>query len=381
MAANRLFGVLAAFAVVCQTDGFIKLHSKNTGTGSPPHHTKSRGNRRLAPGFSAEHGQIKANPKYERANFDPLVAAHEADADLEYLGYEQELFDEEEKEEFWGSFNISARIIEVFPMVDVNRDDMLVLEELHAWQLQNGLNASLRRSARLFNSSDIDEDGRISLHEYLSEHYHPYLLMAAPPNETASDYDDLELDIRDWHYAHEMQEKFRLADADGDAVLELAEYHEFLHPEESANAALHSHVVKREIQESDKDSDGRVSKEEFADGLWHMFYSWSEVDDEAYEWSEEKEQRRAAEKFKTIDLDGNGYIVASELLPFFYDMFPSESYYAKIQAQDVLSDADTNNDGQLSITEMLDSKSTFYSLVDDGEYYRDYIDHYYHDEF
>ena len=49
---------------------------------------------------------------------------------------------------------------QVFPLVDSDGNGVLALDELHSWQHLNGHNASLRRTARQFNSSDIDGDGR-----------------------------------------------------------------------------------------------------------------------------------------------------------------------------------------------------------------------------
>ena len=36
-----------------------------------------------------QEGHVKPDPKHTRANFDPEVAVHEPEADLEYMGYDE----------------------------------------------------------------------------------------------------------------------------------------------------------------------------------------------------------------------------------------------------------------------------------------------------
>ena len=57
---------------------------------------------------------------------------------------------------------------------------------------------------------------RISVKEYLSEHFHKFLEMPEPPQkevkedgEHENNFDDLDIDVRDWHYSHEVKDRFR----------------------------------------------------------------------------------------------------------------------------------------------------------------------------
>mmetsp|Transcript_33464 Transcript_33464/g.79376 ORF Transcript_33464/g.79376 Transcript_33464/m.79376 type:complete len:117 (+) Transcript_33464:1078-1428(+) len=75
------------------------------------------------------------------------------------------------------------------------------------------------------------------------------------------------------------------------------------------------------------------------DDLWHMFYSWDDEDLE-YHYDPERDRQRGAKKFQELDGDQDGYIVAAELMPVFFDLHPTEKHYSKIQAKDVLQTAD-----------------------------------------
>merc|ERR1712150_61981 len=188
-------------------------------------------------------------------------------------------------------------------------------------------------------------------------------------HENEDDYGE-HLGVRDWHYVHEVKNRFRLADGDGDGGLELREFHAFLHPEETDMPALHEHVVKHEIIDNDTDKDGRIDLEEFVSGLWYMFYGTEDWDSD-YGWSEEEDQKQATDKFHSIDTDKDGYIMHVELVPLFPEMFRNEKHYAGIQARDVLQEADVNNDNRLTLAEMLQHSGVFYSLVDDHPLYSD----------
>uniref|UniRef100_A0A061R5D3 Calcium-binding ef hand family protein isoform 1 n=1 Tax=Tetraselmis sp. GSL018 TaxID=582737 RepID=A0A061R5D3_9CHLO len=310
--------------------------------------SQTKVHRRLAPGVLVEKGHLKMDPKRERAMFDPEVASHEPDADLEYLGYDQdEDFDDDfdhYRYGYWGRFNATERLLEIFPQIDRDGNGFVEILELHDWHHQNGMNASMRRAEMRFNSSDTDGDNMITLKEYLPEHYHQYFDMEKPPEEEDHVDEDGEFNVHrpsfhDWKYATRTASKFRAADANRDGGLQFLEFFSFLHPEESNSSDLHMHVIQQEISNTDRNDDNRVTLDEFMDDLWHMFYSWDDEDLE-YHYDPERDRQRGAKKFQELDGDQDGYIVAAELMPVFFDLHPTEKHYSKIQAKDVLQTAD-----------------------------------------
>uniref|UniRef100_A0A453NSV6 EF-hand domain-containing protein n=4 Tax=Pooideae TaxID=147368 RepID=A0A453NSV6_AEGTS len=54
---------------------------------------------------------------------------------------------------------------------------------------------------------------------------------------------------------------------------------------------------------------------------------------------------------------------ADELKPIIGKLHPAENFYAKQQADYVISQADTNKDGQLSLNEMIENPYVFYSAL------------------
>nr|GFA99062.1 calcium-binding EF hand family protein [Tanacetum cinerariifolium] len=81
--------------------------------------------------------------------------------------------------------------------------------------------------------------------------------------------------------------------------------------------------------------------------------------------------------FAELDKDADGYLSDVELLPIIGKLHPSERYYAKQQADYIISQADTDKDGRLSLTEMIDSPYVFYSAIFNEDDEEDYE---YHDD-
>jgi len=85
----------------------------------------------------------------------------------------------------------------------------------------------------------------------------------------------------------------------------------------------------------------------------------------------------ARKLFAELDKDGDGYLSDVELLPVIGKLHPSERYYAKQQADYIISQADGDKDGRLTLTEMIDNPYVFYSAI----FNEDSEDEEYHDEF
>lgn len=312
--------------------------------------------------------------KRERATFDPEVAVHEEEADLEYLGYDEDEWYESDEDRYgyWNDFNATERLKELFPKIDANQDGFVVKNEIHAWHHQNALNASLRRAESHFKSSDENEDGRLTLREYLAEYYHKFLDLEEFKEDEAED-----LHVSDLQYFNKTRESFRLVDENGDGALELEEFYAYLHPEEANNAALHKHVVRHDLLDYDNDEDGKIGMTEFMDGLWYLFYTWT--DEEDYDWSEEVDRERAEAKFKILDTNYDGLVEVDEVMPYYFELHPTEGNYARVQAEDLLKQADENEDGRLTLQEMLARPEIFYNMASGNTHSRYHDD--YHDDY
>lgn len=107
------------------------------------------------------------------------MKADPVDVDPDYQDPEEYLNDEDQ-------FNITNRLTELFPLLDVNpRDDFVSLLELQEWHLIQGRKAMQHRSDREMNTHDKNHDGLVSFEEYLPHltdedlglQYAPYFIL------------------------------------------------------------------------------------------------------------------------------------------------------------------------------------------------------------
>lgn len=258
-------------------------------------------------------------------------------------------------------FNVTDRLLLLFPKIDVDPADGFVSEaELTEWNLKQAASDVLHRSQRELELHDKNHDGFVSFSEY------------EPPSWVrAADNNSFGHDIGWWKEEH-----FNASDVDGDGLLNITEFNDFLHPADSNNPKLLQWLCKEEVRERDTDKDGKVNFKEFFHGLFDMVRNYNE---ENHNFSQHNDSMESPARtlFAQLDKDGDGYLSEVELLPIIGKLHPSERYYAKQQANYIISQADTDKDGRLSLTEMIDNPYVFYSAIFNDEE----DDFEYHDEF
>ncbi|RRT47293.1 hypothetical protein B296_00053834 [Ensete ventricosum] len=161
---------------------------------------------------------------------------------------------------------------------------------------------------------------------------------------------------------------------DGDGFLNLTEFNDFLHPADTNSPKLIQWLSKEEIRERDKDKDGKLNFQEFFNGLFDLIRR-----DDLYNLTHESDtstEAPAKKLFSQLDHNNDGYLSEDELIPVIGDLHPSEHYYAKQQADYVISEADTDKDGRLNLKEMIENPYVFYSAI-----FTEEDDYNYHDEF
>ncbi|XP_030522607.1 calumenin-B [Rhodamnia argentea] len=324
---------------------------------------------------------------HEPVPFDPLVA--ELERHREDKQWEREYFENahpevvhaaehapgEESQPEWEDFmdaedylndeerfNVTNRLVLLFPKIDVDPADGFVTEhELTEWNLQQAQSEVMHRTQREMELHDKNRDGYVSFAEY------------EPPSWVhSSDNDSFAFNMGWWKGEH-----FNASDADGDGLLNITEFNDFLHPADSKNSKLLQWLCKEEVRERDSDKDGKVNFNEFFRGLFDLVRNYDEESHNSSHNSDDSMEAPARVLFNQLDKDGDGYLTDVELLPVIGKLHPSERYYAKQQANYILSQADNDKDGRLTLTEMIDSPYVFYSAVfnDDEDEYD------YHDEF
>lgn len=291
----------------------------------------------------------------EIATHDP-APAHESQPEWEDFMDAEDYLNDEEK------FNVTNRLVLLFPKVDVDPPDGCVSEnELTEWNLQQAKKEVMHRTEREMDVHDKNHDGLLSFAEY------------EPPSwARSSDNSSFGYDMGWWREEH-----FNASDADGDGFLNITEFNDFLHPADSKNPNLLQWLCKEEIRERDSDKDGKLNFKEFFHGLFDMVRNYDEEGHNSSHHSGDSAEAPARNLFAQLDKDGDGYLSEVELLPIIGKLHPSEHYYAKQQADYIISQADTNKDGCLTLSEMIENPYVFYSAIfnDDEEDYE------YHDEF
>lgn len=166
------------------------------------------------------------------------------------------------------------------------------------------------------------------------------------------------------------EEHFNASDVDGDGLLNKTEFNDFLHPADSVNPKLIHWLCQEEIRERDKDKDGKLSFQEYFHGLFDSIRNYDD------DHNQSDSDAPAKKLFAQLDLNNDGFLTVDEIQPVIGNLHPSERFYAKQQAEYVLQQADSDNDGRLSLQEMIEHPYVFYnSIFDDSE------DEGYHDEF
>ncbi|KAJ1687854.1 hypothetical protein LUZ63_019244 [Rhynchospora breviuscula] len=251
-------------------------------------------------------------------------------------------------------FNITDRIIQLFPLIDVSPSDGRVsAQELSAWHLNQGMKQMLHRTQREMQFHDKDKDGFISFSEY------------EPPAWASSLHDDKS---GFWGEEH-----FNASDVDGDGLLNITEFNEFLHPSEESNPKTTKWLCKEIIRQRDSDKDGKLDFKEF---LSSMYENIKDLDQD-HTASHDSSDSRSKDLFMQLDSNHDGYLSEDEVMPTIAKLHPSEIHYAKDQAKYIMSVVDVDNDGFLSLKEMIDNEYAFYGTVFQDEEDIDY----YHDEF
>ncbi|GMY18593.1 reticulocalbin-2 [Fagus crenata] len=283
---------------------------------------------------------------------------HESQPDWDDLADAEDYLNDEER------FNVTNRLVVLFPRIDVQPADGFVTEhELTEWNLQQAVREVMHRTQRELDVHDKNKDGFVSFAEY------------EPPSWAQNaDNNSFGYDMGWWKEEH-----FNASDADGDGLLNITEFNDFLHPADTKNPKLLQWLSKEELRERDTDRDGKINFKEFFHGLFDMVRNYDEEGHNSSHQFDDSMESPARTLFAQLDKDDDGYLSDVELLPVIGKLHPSERYYAKQQSDYIISQADGDKDGRLSLTEMIDNPYVFYSAIFNDDDEED--DYEYHDEF
>ncbi|CAL5364583.1 unnamed protein product [Camellia sinensis] len=186
------------------------------------------------------------------------------------------------------------------------------------------------------------------------------------------------------------KEQFKNADIDLNGILNFYEFRDFLHPEDSNNEQIHKWLLTEKLKPIDYDHDEKLSFLEFKNGIYDIYKNYVEFENGG------ANVPYPEDVFVELDVNEDKLLRVEELKPIFHYLSPGELSYAKyyaiyliqevIIAKDLAVDdhlassfhgdlrlleeiglADDNEDGKLTLDEMIWHENIFYnSVYEDG---------------
>ena len=322
-------------------------------------------------------------------SFGGDVETHRDDNDEydEHNRWENEDFDEDYHDyDRYHDFNVTKRLEEIFPLIDLDQNGLVSREELRIWHYAQARNHSENRAEHEFDVTDNDHDGFVTLKEYLEDDFD----VDVTGNGTEKEME--EYNVR---WIRNARKVFELTDTDKDGKLNRTEFFYFIHPEEGKRGSeIGKHLVAETIRDHDTNMDEKLNFTEFYESLFHQV---DEVEEEPVgsddktnineegsnnndAYDESVMRVRALALFARLDKDKDGLVTSHELHAdeaSYKKLHPTNDDHARDQSGSLVDDADENKDGGLSLVEILKNKMMFYSTAMTSE--DDYHD--YHDEF
>ncbi|XP_053546394.1 reticulocalbin-2 [Bombina bombina] len=306
--------------------------------------------------------------------FLTLCAAHE-DSDNPYteehyedgehnLEYDKKMFlgGEEEVETFnrLSPDEQLRRLNSIISKIDGNSDGYLTQDELSLWIQKAFKHYIIEDTKEHFSDVDKDGDGIVTWEEYNIHMYDRIIEY----DEDAFLQDDEEESFRLIHLKD--KKRFEHADRDGVQGLNLNEFTDFEHPEESNH--MSEFVIEGALDDHDKDNDGFVSLEEYLGD-----YTRDPGMDVDPHWIVVEKDRFSND----YDKDGDGRLNPKELLSW---IVPNNEGVSLDEANHLIEEIDKDGDGRLSESEILKSRDIFLTS-EATDYGRQLLDeHFYHDE-
>uniref|UniRef100_T1JJ73 45 kDa calcium-binding protein n=1 Tax=Strigamia maritima TaxID=126957 RepID=T1JJ73_STRMM len=246
--------------------------------------------------------------------------------------------------------NAETLLTEIFQKVDVDGNEELSPDELSNWisaKVKEHLDEAVRENIYLFTNVDKDRNGLATWKEY---HY-AFMLDQGFEEKYARDHAENHkiLDRKTREQILLDEAAFSETAHNNPDGLNIDEFLSFRHPERSLVTLLN--MVQEIFNNLDENGDNYLSIEEFAT-FSNGAPDPKEMQDNDRVWQEERKR----EFRENIDSNQDGRVSRQELL-FYSD--PKNPAHAKSEARNLISSADTDHSGTLSLEEILAKKDIF----------------------
>ncbi|GMP24920.1 hypothetical protein CsSME_00002018 [Camellia sinensis var. sinensis] len=252
-------------------------------------------------------------------------------------------------DKYWSDkerLNITLRLIYLFPFLDnAPKDGFVECNELEAWIMQQATDRMNYRTQKDLALHDKDGDEAISFQEYIPQ----FSIQDLARNEMGHGE------------AGWWKEQFKNADIDLNGILNFYEFRDFLHPEDSNNEQIHKWLLTEKLKPIDYDHDEKLSFLEFKNGIYDIYKNYVEFENGG------ANVPYPEDVFVELDVNEDKLLRVEELKPIFHYLSPGELSYAKYYAIYLIQEADDNEDGKLTLDEMIWHENIFYnSVYEDG---------------
>uniref|UniRef100_A0AAF5Q015 Reticulocalbin-3 n=1 Tax=Wuchereria bancrofti TaxID=6293 RepID=A0AAF5Q015_WUCBA len=236
---------------------------------------------------------------------------------------EAEIFDDLNPEE------AKRRLAVLAKKMDKDGDGYVTRKELEQVIKQNMISLDLEESNDRFREMDTNQDNLVTWDEYVQESFDDI-----DPASEIMDADDKRLLEDDRKF-------FFTADQDKDDKLSNAEFHAFQNPESFPH--MHAALIEVTMKEKDKNHDGKITLDEFLDDLaGDQKSDWYMVEKNRFEYD--------------YDKDRNGVLEGAEIASW---LVMNLETTAAEEVEHLMSKADKDNDGRLSIDEIISESDLF----------------------
>ncbi|CAL8283054.1 unnamed protein product [Boreogadus saida] len=223
------------------------------------------------------------------------------------------------------------RLAKIIGRIDIDKDGFVNHSELHYWIKHRQRRYIEENVNKHWREYDANQDDKISWEEYKNTTYGYY---------QGEEFDDVAEKATYKAMLTRDQRRFTEADRDHDGIATREEFTAFLHPEEFDH--MRGLVVKETMDDIDQNGDGKVDINEY---IGDMFSP--ENGEKEPQWVLTERQH-----FHQIrDENKNGYLEASEVAQW---VLPTEVDHADNEAKHLIHETDTNKDGLLSLSEIMD---------------------------
>ena len=237
-----------------------------------------------------------------------------AKADVSEISYESKL----------------RRLGEIVDKIDKDEDKKVTKDELIAWICYMQTRDIKADADQQFKLHDINKDEKVAWEEYKENTYGFLSEEQVKADNAQFGYEYmLNRDKRRWNAADLNQDNFCSEE----------EFYSFLHPEQVDHTK--NIVVKETIEDIDKNKDGVIDIQEYIDEMVELYHSQPEPP-----WVEKERENFLKNKDRDHDNVLSEAEVRAWLLPDDHNRIDDEASY-------LISEADDNNDGELSKAEIL----------------------------